>query len=75
MKRYFQKQKSKIRNYRYTKSFLQSEYRQQILYELSLSGNVWGAVFFKSFLGMCEEALDKNDPVKQKYFKGTIVRS
>ena len=34
MERYFQKQKSKIISYRYTKNFLQSEYRQQIPFQV-----------------------------------------
>ena len=41
MKTLFQKQKQKITNYHDYRYFSESEYRQQILYELSFFGNAW----------------------------------
>ena len=64
-KTHFQKQKPKLINYRDYRIF--SEYRQHILYTLSLLGNEWREVSFESFLSICMETLDKTAPIKRKY--------
>ena len=66
LKKQFQKQKTKIINYREFGNFFVFVCRQQILYELFLLANLW-KVFFKSFLGICKRILDKTAPMKQNY--------
>ena len=61
---HFQKQKPKIINCDY-KNFSESDYRQQILYGLSLLSNAWGEKSFECFLGICKETPDKTAPIKK----------
>ena len=47
--------------------FFESKYQQQVLYELFLLSNVWGGVYFQSFLHICKERLDKTSAMNQRY--------
>ena len=59
-------QKPKIINYLDYGNFSESEYGQEILFELLLLGNIWVEVSFETFLIIHQETLDKTAPIKQK---------
>ena len=69
MKIHFQKQKPEVINYCDYRNFSEKEYRQQILYELSLVGNVWREISFDSLLAKFKETLDKTAPIIQNYVR------
>ena len=58
--------KPKIINYLHYGNFSESEYGQEILFELLLLGNIWVEVSFETFLIIYQETLDKTAPIKQK---------
>ena len=68
MKAYFQKQKPEVITYRDYKKFSENDYRQQITYDLSLTGHAY-EIPFDVFMTTCKKTLDKAAPVKQKYVK------
>ena len=72
MKAYFQKQKPKVITYRDSKKLSENDYRQQISYELSLTGHA-NEIPFDVFMTTCKKTLDKAAPVKQKYVRSNQI--
>ena len=67
LKIYFQKREAKVINYRDYRNFSNDEFRQEVLKDILKTTQNGNIVSYKSFLSICQQALNSRAPKKQKY--------